>query len=375
MDQRGAAPLPLQVSLTLLLALLAGGVVLALSLEPRTPKVEAAPEAVELTIVRDVLTGRYTDERGIPLPPPEGPGSAATPLRLRFVPSSDVAQDDPTVKRLLAFLARRTGYAIEGATLHSYGLVVQEIVQGKCDVAFLTAASYARARYATDNNDDPGDDIEAIVQVVRQGNPDYPGSDLAYRAAIIVRADSPLRSARDLTDEHVIALGNPTSGASSILPTALFTRLGVRPGIQRYEGYPIIVNAVLQGAVDAGSIWWSPPTEALPHNDARQLVAATNPDVFEKTRIIDLTPWIPNEPVVVRKALPADVKRTMARALSLYASLLTLSEEGRKELVAVGSPVGFIPATNDDFVPLMEVIQLAFANDPEGRADFMKGSK
>ena len=45
------------------------------------------------------------------------------------MPSADVAQSAPTVKRLVDFLERRTGRVIEGRTLHDYGLVVQELIQ------------------------------------------------------------------------------------------------------------------------------------------------------------------------------------------------------------------------------------------------------
>ena len=369
-------PVPWWVSVAVVLLVIAGALAAALALEPRGRKGERPPPTGQVTIFRDVLTGRLLDERGRPAPPESGPGSSEeNPLRIRFVPSTDVAQSAPTVRRLVDFLERRTGRVIEGRTLHDYGLVIQELVQRKCDIAFLTAASYARARYATDNNDDPDDDVEAFLQVVRRGQPEHPGSDLAYRAALIVRNDSPIRSVDDIGPETLVALGSPTSGASSILPSALFTRLGVRPKIHRIVGYPFIVNAVLQGVAEVGSIWWSPPNEEQPRNDARQLVLETNPDVFEQTRIIGFTAWIPNEPVVCPKALDVSIRHEIARALSLYVAQLTLTEEGRKELVAVGTPIGFIPATNDDFVPLMEVIEQAFADDPEGRRHFMAGSK
>jgi phosphonate transport system substrate-binding protein len=371
-----AAPLPAAVSWALLLLLVAGVAWAATSLAPRRADVAATRASpARATLLRDVLTGRLLGPDGVPLPPETGPGSRGAPLRLRFVPSSDVAQSTPTVDRLVAFLGARTGYAVEGATLPSYGLVVEEIAGGRCDVAFLTAASYARAWYATERNDDPADDIEAILAVVRRGSESDPGSDLAYRAALVVRKESPLQGLEDVADQTTVAMGHRTSGASSILPSALFARMGVRPRIQRYGSYPIIVNALLQGAADVACVWWSPPNAETPQNDARQLVVGTNPDVFERTRIIGFTGWIPNEPVVVRKALPEAVKHDLARALTLYVTLRTQTEEGRRELVAVGSITGFLPATNDDFRPLREVIEDAFADDPEGRQDFMAGSR
>ena len=41
----------------------------------------------------------------------------------------------------------------------------------------------------------------------------------------------------------------------------------------------------------------------------------------------------------------------------------------------MGSLIGYVPATNEDFDPLLQVIQRAFANDPEGWADFQRSRK
>ena len=47
-----------------------------------------------------------------------------------------------------------------------------------------------------------------------------------------------------------------------------------------------------------------------------------------------------------------------------------ITPEGRLELESVGSLIGYIPASNEDFASLRETIEHAFANDPEGWADF-----
>ena len=368
-------PVPAPLSLALLLATMIAVVVIAMANERVVAEQTTVRREVAETQVRDVLTGRKTTATGQPAPPETGWGTPQKPIRFRFVPSSDQASATVGIDSMLAFLRERTGYTIEGAILRSYGLVVQEIAQGQAEVAFLTATSYARARFATDDNDNPNDDVEAILAIVRYGDTKYPGSDLAYRGAIIVRTGSDITDISQLDETRTIAMGARTSGASSILPTAMLNQLGLEPRVQRYEGYPIIVSAVLQGAVDAGCVWWSPPNDELPNNDARITVAQTNPDVFDKTRIIGYTPWIPNEPIVVRKALPADVQRVLARALTLYVGTKALTPEGRRELIGVGGMTALIPASNDDYQPLMEIIDGAFINDPEGRADFMASSK
>lgn len=357
---------------TVLLATAAALLWLAL----QRPRARAAPRPAtvqaEATLVRDVLTGRASRGDGTPVAPESGPGSAAQPLRLRFVPSSDTAQSGPAIDALLAFLRQRTGYAIEGAILRSYALVVEEIAQGRCDIAFLTATSYERAWRLT-RGEPAEDDITVILSVVRQGRSEHPGSDLAYRGAIVVRKDSPLASLAQLDGTRSIALGGPTSGAGSILPSEMLNGMGLRPRISRYEGYNAILTAVVQGAVDAGAIWWSPPNADNPQNDARINARELYPDIFETTRILGFTAWIPNEPVVARAALPAGVRHVMARALALYVAGKAVTEEGRRSLESIGSLIGLIPAQDDDFLPLHEVVERAFANDPEGREDFLAG--
>ncbi len=326
-------------------------------------------------LLRDVLTGRLLDDRGVPLPPAEGWGSPGQPIRLRFVPSGDNTGSGAAVDDMLEFLRRRTGFALEAAIARSYGLVVQEIVEGQCELAFLTSASYARAWFATSKTPSPEDDVTAILSVVRQGSDEHPGSDLSYRGAFLVRADSPLSDVRQLTPRHVVAMGNRTSGASSMLPTAHLNALGVSPRVLRLEKYPILINAVLEGAADVGCIWWMPPNADNPVNDARILVKDVHPDVFERTRLLGFTAWIPNEPVVARRAVPAPVRHVLARALSLYVSLHSLTEAGRRELESIGSVVALIPADDGDFQALFETIERAFAHDPEGREDFMRGGR
>lgn len=365
------------VSLGLLSGLMALVCVWALAHERVPAEVAPAPgsRAANQTQSKDVLTGRPLATSGRPVTPASGWGSPEQPIRIRVVPSNDEATALAAIDDLLEFLRARTGYVVEGAILRSYGLVVEEIVRGQADIAFLTAASYARARFATEGNDNPEDGVEAILTAVMNADPAYPGSDLAYRGAIIVAADSDINELADLDAGRTIAMGNRTSGASSILPSALLATLGLRPRIQRFEGYPVIISAVLQGAVDAGCIWWSPPTPEFPQYDARITMRDTHPDVFEKTRIIAYTPWLPNEPVVARAALPASLRAELARAIALYAATKASTDNGRRALIRSFGVLGYIPATNADYEPLMEIIERAFARDPEGRADFMAGSK
>jgi phosphonate transport system substrate-binding protein len=365
---------PAPVSLLLLVGAAVAWAWFAVS-EERGATAEGPRRTLAAALGRDVLTGRPTGPDGVPVTPDEGWGSPQQPIRLRFVPSGDQTNSPAALERLLEFLRRRTGYVVDGAILKSYGHVVEEIRAGLCEVAFLTSASYAHAHHLTARNDDPDDDLVTFLQVVRQGDPAIPGSDLMYRGAIVVRADSDLTDIRRLDAGRTIAMGNRTSSASSVLPTAYLNSLGLKPRIQRYGGYPFILTAVLDGAVDAGCVWWMTPNEDNPENDARILMKASHPDVFTRTRILAYTSWIPNEPVVARKALPEDVRHVLGRALSLYVNRRAMTAEGRRELESIGSVLGFIPARDADFAEILSTVERAFADDPEGWADFTGSGK
>lgn len=337
---------------------------------PRGAADARATSDLAASLAFDVLTGRRLGADGFPLPPTAGWGSAEQPIHVRLVPSGDQRHSTEALANLVQFLRQRTGYAIDGKILLSYGHVVEEIRAGLCEVAFLTSASYAHAWHLTMANDRPEDDLVTLLQVVRQGDPAIPGSDLMYRGAIVVRRDSDLTDLRQLGAGRSIAMGNRASGASSVLPSATLNALRLTPRIQRYGGYPILINALLDGAVDAACVWWMTPNEDNPQNDARILVKEMHPDVFETTRILAYTGWIPNEPVVARKALPEAVRHVLARALTLYVGRRAMTREGRLELESIGSVMGFVPARDEDVVGILETVRLAFENDPEGWADF-----
>jgi phosphonate transport system substrate-binding protein len=372
-SERGFLAAPVATLLTLVV--IAGVTWFALQNERDAAERTRERAQVE-TQVLDVLTGRLSDTEGRPMRPVSGWGSPEQPIRLTFVPSGDQAQARTAIDGLVEWLRERTGYAVEGATLRNYGLVVTQIATGECEVAFLTAVSYMRARFLTDASESEDDDIEAVLSAVREPHPDYPKSDLSYRAALVVRTDSDLERIEQLGPGRTVAMGSVLSGAGSILPAALFNELGLEPRIVRFPGgYPFIVDAVISGKVDAGCIYWSPPTAERPRNDARVQIENTIPDVFERTRILGFTRWIPNEPVVMRKSLPDELKLTLARAIDLYVSTKALTPEGRLELTSIGSVVGYVPATNGRYEALEEAVERAFANDPEGLADFKRGAR
>src|SRR5690606_15357325 len=78
-----------------------------------------------------------------------------------------------------------------------------------------------------------------------------------------------------------------------------------------------VVSMIYQGQVDAGATFYSPPSNDE-IQDARRLVKTQYPDVEEKIKIVELTEPIPNDPIVFRKDLPEDIKKTIVDTFVAY---------------------------------------------------------
>ncbi|MNL06894.1 ABC transporter, phosphonate, periplasmic substrate-binding protein [compost metagenome] len=108
---------------------------------------------------------------------------------------------------------------------------------------------------------------------------------------------------------------------------------------------------VYQGRVDAGATYHTPAENGEPQ-DARRLVLAQYPDVFEKVRILQLTSPIPSDPVVFRKDLPPEIRTKLISALKSFGS----TEEGRKALRNLYLLTGFKDCTDKTYDPVRKML-------------------
>jgi phosphonate transport system substrate-binding protein len=151
----------------------------------------------------------------------------------------------------------------------------------------------------------------------------YKGRDV-YWGQIIARNDGP-KSIKDLNNKK-IAFVDPSSGSGYVLPSKLLKDEKVTPKEVVFAGrHDSVVTMVYQKRVDAGATYHTPADNGVPQ-DARKLVLTQFPDVFEKIVILAKTMAIPNDPIVVRKDFPADLKKTMLEAFKN----ISKNEEGKK---------------------------------------------
>ena len=88
----------------------------------------------------------------------------------------------------------------------------------------------------------------------------------------------------------------------------------MKPSQEVFQGkHDAVVTAVYQGQVDAGAVFYNKPVDGK-IKDAREKVMTQFPDVEQKVKIVTLTDDIPNDPIVIRKEIPAEHKTKIAAA-------------------------------------------------------------
>lgn len=236
-------------------------------------------------------------------------GTKENPIKIALVPGQDTQALTENGKLLEAYLIRETGLHIEVTVPSSFIAVIESLGSKRADIAIINTFGYllAHEKYG--------------VEVALTGV--YKGRDV-YWGQIIARKDGP-KLLKDLNNKK-IAFVDPSSGSGFVLPSKLLQDEKVRPKEIIFAGrHDSVVTMVYQKQVDAGATYHTPIDNGVPQ-DARKLVLTQFPDVFEKIVIIAKTMAIPNDPVVVRKDFPIDLKKTMIDAFKK----MVKDKEGKK---------------------------------------------
>ncbi len=220
-------------------------------------------------------------------------GTRKAPIKLAMVPSSDATKILSNMEPVARCLEQKTGYFFEISVPNAYIVVIEGLGAKRTDVAFLNTAGYiiAHKRFGT----------EALLKVSREG-------ETTYKAQIITKADGKINKLEDLNGKK-FAFVEPASTSGYILPQKLFLDSKVKLGETVFAGkHDSVVTMVYQGQVDAGATFYSLPTKDGKIGDARKTVLTQFPDVEKKIKILTLTEAIPNDPIVVRKEISAEMK-------------------------------------------------------------------
>ncbi|NHF74495.1 phosphonate ABC transporter substrate-binding protein [Paracoccus xiamenensis] len=260
------------------------------------------------------------------------------------------AQDRMTSNECLRkYAEEELGVPVKLFTPADYDGVIQGLLGGTLDMAILGASGYAKA-YLTDP--------EAVEPVLVKTNLD--GSS-TYFSVGFARTDSGITSMDDMKDK-VLGFGDPNSTSGYLIPAVEMPKAGysVQPGayfsdVKFTGGHEQTIVAVVNGDVAGGVTWADGQGEWEDGYNSGALRKAADSGIVDMNDIVEI--WrsnpIPEGPLVLRKALPQDVKDKMT---ALMAGLIETDKECAYG-VASGETAGFTPVTHDAYQTIIEVRQ------------------
>lgn len=268
----------------------------------------------------------------------KGPiGSEDNPIKMFFVPSVDVKVIEDNSKAIKEYMEANTPYKYKVSIPSSFIAVVEAFGTNRADVAALNTFGYILA------NEKYG--VEAKITVIRYGSS-------TYKSQFIAKAQSAIDSIEDLSDKK-IAFVDPASTSGYLLPLKLLKDKDVKPKETVFAmRHDSVVSMIYQGQVDAGATFYSPPANNE-IQDARRLVKTQYPDVEDKIKIVELTDPIPNDPIVFRKGLPEEIKKTITDTFISYVK----TPEGKEAFEKLYGVTDLQSATDADYDKVRELLK------------------
>ncbi|WP_417280607.1 phosphonate ABC transporter substrate-binding protein [Celeribacter sp.] len=242
-------------------------------------------------------------------------------------------------------LAEALGVEVKIFTPADYNGVMQGLLGGTIDAAWMGASSYAGTYIA---------DAEAVEPVLVKQNLD---GSIGYYSVGFARKDSGVTSLDDLKGKN-FGFGDPNSTSGYLIPSIEIAEAGypMVPGeffgdVVFTGGHEQTIVAVNNGDVDAGVTWADGLGEWEDGYNSGALRKAVDAGLVDMNDFVQI--WqsniIPEGPFVLRKALPQDVKDMVTEITA------NLWEEDADCAygVAAGDAKDFIPVDHDTYASIV----------------------
>jgi phosphonate transport system substrate-binding protein len=300
---------------------------------PGEREVEIQEREIEVTrVVTEVQTETVTEV--VEVEAERAPlGSPERPIKVLFVPSVEAAVIVTGGEVMADALNQATGLHYDVIVPTSYAATIEEMCASPDDtIGFIPAQGYVLANQRCG--------VTVGGAAVRRG--------LSwYTAMFVVPMDSDIETLEDL-DGRTWGTVDFASTSGYLYPYTLLWEMGIEPGeIVETGSHNNAMLAVYNGEVDFGTAFFSPPVvpgrdwvygvddpenwrdAGIPtrneagHSivdgyrvlDARASVTDVAPDIYERTRILALTPQIPNDTVSFGPDFPLALAQQIVDAL------------------------------------------------------------
>lgn len=258
-----------------------------------------------------------------------------TSLRLAVIPKKSMQVTMREYQPLLDRLSTELKMPVDMVAVSSYESVIDAIVSGGVDIAWLGPASYIQAHLR-----EPG--IEPFASLtISQGH--FTPAGHHYRALLMVRRDG--ASDLDALRGASVALSDPASTSGSLVPNTEFSAQTGLPLDQffsavSYSGsHDKSLNALLEGKVDAAFI-------ASVRADAY-----LNEDLMERDtlKVLWQSEPIYYDPYVFSARICPQLKERVRQAL------LT-NPQGLADFLNLQHASGLAPVSHAEYAPLLRLI-------------------
>jgi len=240
------------------------------------------------------------------------------------------------------------GVPVKLFTPADYDGVIQGLLGGTLDFAWLGASAYARI-YLTDP--------EAVEVMLTKQNTD---GTTGYYSIGFARADSGITSMEDAKGK-VFAFADPNSTSGYLVPAAELAETyghleDYFAEVKMSGGHEQSIVGVANGDFDAAVSWADGLGNWEDGYNSGAFRKAADSGLVDMSTLTEIwrSKLIPEGPMVVRKALPQDVKDKM------YALLDTLWETDPECAynVAAGEAKDFVPVKHEDYLGIIAARKL-----------------
>ncbi len=236
-------------------------------------------------------------------------------------------------------------------TAADYNGVIQGLLGGTLDMAWLGASSYAAIYLENPDAVEP-----VLVKVNMDGS-------YGYHSIGFARADSGIESLADM-EGKTFGFGDPNSTSGYLIPLVEIPEEGysMQPGeyfadVVFTGGHEQTIVAVANGDIDAGVTWADGLGDWLDGYNSGALRRASDAGIVDMNDIVEI--WkskpIPEGPIVLRKDLPSHTK---ALVTELTASLPYMDPDCAYGVLA-GEALGVMPITHEAYVSIVEARKAA----------------
>ena len=259
------------------------------------------------------------------------------------------AQDRLTSNECVrAYVQDLLGVETKLFTPADYDGVVQGLLGGSLDMAWLGASAYAKA-YLTDP--------EALDVVLVKTNLD---GSVGYYSIGFARKDSGIASLADMKGKR-FGFGDPNSTSGYLIPSIEIPQAtGASMASGDYFGEVVFTGgheqtivAVNNGEVDAGVTWADGQGSWEDGYNSGALRKAVDAGLVDMNNLVEI--WrskeIPEGPIVLRRALPADVKEKVVTFLKE----LHGKDPQCAYNMAAGETSGFTPIAHEAYDTIIEM--------------------